>query len=227
MAYLSKHIYFKYNFTWLRQKLFVTVLNVSFYISDFYMTEAEYWGKTRPHRSKYEVPRDVQEEVWDKSTGLRQTGKSEAENDKSRHQGGKNLRFSQESWKNTHLVILFKPILWGRNVLAAWQVWESIWWRVLDVRSQEAMYSRSLWGVEEDFLPGMWARKFPPGSLQDQPEIETWSKSISQVVAGPVTTTADLYWVLKPWAEGFTDFLSHKLFIAMLPDEHSYLNSSA
>lgn len=47
--------------------------------------------------------------------GLRQAGKSKAEQDKSRHQGGKNLRLSQESWKNTHLVVLFKLRLWRKD----------------------------------------------------------------------------------------------------------------
>lgn len=50
---------------------------------------------------------------------LRQAGKSKVEQDKSRHQGEKNLRLSQESWKNTHLVVLFKLRLWRKYFSSA------------------------------------------------------------------------------------------------------------
>lgn len=140
------HIYFKYTFTWLKQKLFVTVLNMSFLVSDFLMTETGQWEKLDNIEPSVNCPRVA----TGNTLGQEHGGFLEDRKDKSRRKGGKkDIRFSQESWKSTHLVILFKPRLWRRNFSSAWQVRERVWWRVPEVKSWEAICSRSLWGCRE------------------------------------------------------------------------------
>lgn len=156
----------------------MTVLNVSFCICDFLMTGTG-WDNTTTQSQ-------VQSALWQEqraALGTRATGSTRGKSNGPQAGGEERLKKTDQDSKEEGTSVLVERAetitLWfysspepGGETSHQHGRLEKVDWSILGVRSWDAICSGALWGTEEDFSPGMWAREFPTGNLQGQPDIE-------------------------------------------------------